>query len=324
MSTVTVTLESPTSGRRSVQVRPPVGSATIRQAAKTFLGDDSWDVTDLREEGSDIVAARPNADLRPYERKKRLARLQDDNGTLISLVQNLQIEIDGLKLSNNLLLQSTIEIQTTRLSDMELAIAVADINEKHESTDRCLRSFNDIIFDTKRPPRTEGNRRVMGDTAKEKLKNYGLTYITRLLDMSFLPEKKRILPSDVATARNLALGILTKEELELCGSLLKQFNEGRMVRNHQQHPIPDTATALERTRAAAGRNIEVLKKLLDSNPRRLQNKNDDPDEPRELFAPVGTYVSVAKQREKLNKIRESREALLNVVDERKKSNEEVE
>ncbi|KAF8161825.1 hypothetical protein K438DRAFT_1985595 [Mycena galopus ATCC 62051] len=320
----TVTLESPTSGRRSVQVRSPVGIATVRQAATTFLGHDSWDITDLREEGFDIIAARPNADVRPYERKKRLARLQDDTGTLISLVQNLRTEVNGLKLSNNLLIQSTIELQTACLSDMELAITVADINEKHESTDRCLRSFNDIIFDVNRPPRTEGSCQVMDESSKEKLENYGFTYITRLLDPSlFLPTKKINLPSDVANARTLALGILTNEELELCEALLKQFNEGRKIRNYQQHPIPDAETALERTRAAAGRNAEVLKKMLDTNPRRLQSTNDDPDEPRELFAPVGTYVSVAKQREKLEKMQRSRQALLNIVDERKKSNEEA-
>ncbi|KAJ7747690.1 hypothetical protein DFH07DRAFT_830997 [Mycena maculata] len=233
------------------------------------------DVADLDATEDGFEPSRSRIEQRPAARKARLGFVEEQ-----------------MHESSAFQLRAMIAMQDRLIQITQATIHAAEINEKHEATDRCLRVFNDIIFDTSRP--RSGGGRVLDTDRKRKLKNYGLGYITQLLDPpSSLPSHKFPLPHNIEKMRTWALDILTREQQELCRSLLIQFKAGR---NAQQHPAPDTETALEMTREAAGVHFALLEATLRSNPKRIKLQHEPADVNLELFSPPGTYVPVAQQR----------------------------
>jgi hypothetical protein len=117
-------------------------------------------------------------------------------------------------------------------------------------------------------------------------------------------------------ARTAALKVLSMKEQELVKLLGDALEEGRELRNIQQHKRPDTATALERTSIATEMPPDlyhILEDLLASDPRRLkvggERERNAPEVDLRLFAPEGTYVPVGKMREDLVTMRRELEEL---------------
>jgi len=217
------------------------------------------------------------------EEHKRAKEDRDNSNTIAAALATVQ--------------ETSILRQTRFISKMEKDIELHDIIEMHEALDVCVRAYNDLVFDTGRPPRTPSEA-VMTESTKELLKNSRLSYITQL----FKPPQDIELEADVDTARKESLDILTKEEQQLCKILIKKLKEGRAVRNARQHPPPDRATALDRIRAIdiGDANLRLLEAFLTTDPRRIpipHESRDDPD--LLLFAPDRTYFSVAAHRDEL-------------------------
>ncbi|KAJ7860816.1 hypothetical protein B0H14DRAFT_3620964 [Mycena olivaceomarginata] len=113
-----------------------------------------------------------------------------------------------------------------------------------------------------------------------------------------------------------ALKVLSMKEQELVKLLGNALEEGRELRNIQQHKRPDTATALERTSIATDMPLDlyqVLEDVLASDPRCLkvgsEQERNAPEVHLHLFAPKGTYISVGQMREDLVVMRKELEEL---------------
>ncbi|KAJ7818200.1 hypothetical protein B0H14DRAFT_1376756 [Mycena olivaceomarginata] len=173
-----------------------------------------------------------------------------------------------------------------------------DVVELHESLDRCLQGFSDIIFTTSQEPGR------LTEDGKATLKKFKSDYLTDLL--STPPAK---LPPDVAKLRVKALNVLTQPQLELCRFLFTRWKAGRVERNKQQHQQPDRETVLERIEEAGlgAEGLKTLKAFLETNPARLPGSGENASDVHlRLFAPSGTYKRVAVLREELDELRAGR------------------
>ncbi|KAJ6586587.1 hypothetical protein B0H10DRAFT_831230 [Mycena sp. CBHHK59/15] len=294
--TTTILIKSPAKATRTIVV---ANDPTIRKIRNTMVfleADTSWDVANLEASEEGYEATRPRPELRPAARKARLGVVED--------------ELERMRKLSARQIRAIIALQEKSIQNTEAHIQAAEINERHEATDRCLRElvFNDIVFDTNRPQ--SGGVRVLNWHRKRKLKDYGLGYITRLLDpTSCLPPNKLPLRTDIATIRTWTLGILTPQQQVLCYSLLTQLRAGWDARNVQQHPAPDTDTALEMTREAAGVHFALLEATLRSNPKRIKFQDEPADTNLDLFSPPGKYVPVLRQRAALEAEKRQKEEM---------------
>ncbi|KAJ7685707.1 hypothetical protein DFH06DRAFT_49294 [Mycena polygramma] len=325
MTTRTV-IESPIK-EAPIELEVPADASTANHVRTLMsnLGDLSWDVVTVWDTERGIVASRMRPEHRPAARKQRLvefrcvfgrshrharcAVLLDENDTLTKSLHKLQEKVDAL--SNRvtgeaegatLNLRFTLDNQAELIRLKELEVASAIINEVHEVIDRCLRAFNDIMFDSKR---TSGPLRKMSNERRQRMKKHGLGYITYLLDPSSLPKHHR--PMNSQTQRDLSwtIEILSKDELELCHALHDKWKEGRDARNVQQHPVPDIATALERSGSVAGRHQALLTTFLETDPR-MKGKDG---EYAPLFARPGMYTPVSQLELDLKEMRTRKSAL---------------
>ncbi|KAJ6609117.1 hypothetical protein B0H10DRAFT_1954859 [Mycena sp. CBHHK59/15] len=286
--TATILVKSPAKATRTIVVVNDPTIRKIRNPMVSLEADTSWDIANLEasEEGS--------------QRMPSLGVVED--------------ELEWMRKSSACQIRAIIALQEKSIQKTEAHIQAAEINERHEATDRCLRGltaelvFNDIVFDTNRPQ--SGGVRVLDSQRKRKLKDYGLGYITRLLDpASCLPPHKLPLRTDIATIRTWTLGILTPQQQALCYSLLAQLKAGRDARNVQQHPALDTDTALEMTREAAGVHFALLEATLRSNPKCIKLQDEPADTNLDLFSPPGTYVPVSRQRAALEAEKRQKEEM---------------
>ncbi|KAJ7193324.1 hypothetical protein GGX14DRAFT_577316 [Mycena pura] len=183
-----------------------------------------------------------------------------------------------------------VEMQSWRIREKERNISFDRVTEQYEVVDRCLRGFNDIIFDTQRT--TNGIQVVLTQDEKVLLKYYGLNYITRLL---WPPIDLEV---DADQLRLRALNILNVEQQRLCYRLLELLDTVKGKHNDLHHPRPDRATAYScLSNYLDPSQCEALDSFLEQNPRRLPMYEDlfeeDPDTL--LFARRRDYVSVTDQ-----------------------------
>ncbi|KAJ7857615.1 hypothetical protein B0H14DRAFT_3864614 [Mycena olivaceomarginata] len=290
---------------------------TVRNAAITSLGDTSWDVAQWTEEPSTVH--RPRTPERPAVRKTVLRELLGATEGLAREMSQVRADIRSLQegrdrdqreLSTVKVELSTVKVELIEereelsalkarfIEEREEKLCERDVVEMHESLDRCLQGFSDIIFATSHKP---GH---LTEAEKALLKSFKSDYLTYLL--SNPPAK---LPRHVAQLRIKALNVLTEPELKLCRFLFKRWKDGRVERNEQQHQQPDRETALERIKETGldAEDLITLEVFLETNPARLPGLGEHAGDPHlRLFAPSGTYKKVAVLREELDKLRAGR------------------
>ncbi|KAJ6628191.1 hypothetical protein B0H10DRAFT_1940739 [Mycena sp. CBHHK59/15] len=152
--TATILVKSPAKATRTIVVVNDPTIRKIRNPMVSLEADTSWDVANLEasEEGS--------------QRMPSLGVVED--------------ELEWMRKSSACQIRAIIALQEKSIQKTEAHIQAAEINERHEATDRCLRGltaelvFNDIVFDTNRPQ--SGGVRVLDSQRKRKLKDYGLGY----------------------------------------------------------------------------------------------------------------------------------------------------
>ncbi|KAJ7446669.1 hypothetical protein FB451DRAFT_1375763 [Mycena latifolia] len=265
-------------------------------------GDTSWDVAAFVE-GETSVVERPPKDDRPKAQKTILARLLQQQDNMLNIVEELRALVDEERTTSTETLKALLTLQKQAVDKKEVEIAEADTNEQHEAYDRCIRElgFNDIIFDITRPK--INGAVVLTKKEKDTLKSNQLGYITHLFDPSIKRKGKGPLPSDAKSARQRALSILSKEQRGLCKALITQFDAGRDVRNEKQHPTPDLATALERTRDTAGQYVQTLECFLATNPKKMKGARDTEETDLDLFAAKGTYTAISRLKKDLENMK---------------------
>ncbi|KAF7331175.1 hypothetical protein MSAN_02436100 [Mycena sanguinolenta] len=187
------------------------------------------------------------------------------------------------------------------VATFEFLVAQKDVIELHESIDRCLRGYNDLIFDVKRVS-SDDRPLVIQPSDKETLKDDEVEYITHLFKK--LPNNKQSL----RFARDAALDILTPGERNLCQVLVEARGEGREERNAFQHLQPDVATATKRLEVLFPQSPElytILQNFLKLDPSRMRGDNEagKPDVHFKLFARPGTYQPVEAMKEALTRDR---------------------
>ncbi|KAJ7715122.1 hypothetical protein B0H16DRAFT_510603 [Mycena metata] len=221
-------------------------------------------------------------------------------------------------------LDATLSIHVALLEMKKAKCTAADVVEEYEAIDRCLRSFNDLIFSTTRAPRTTGNQLVLSAKQKRELKQNGLNYITKLLDpsMARLPDHFLPLSKKLIRTRDVSLQILTSREQALCRALLAKWSTMRRPWDVRQHPIPDGDTAVDRARDVAGKYLPELMTMVHSNPMCIE-RQDHPRELVELFAPEGTYTPVSELRKGVEEMEAGTNAFQQLIDEYKQAEVDV-
>jgi hypothetical protein len=121
-----------------------------------------------------------------------------------------------------------------------------------------------------------------------------------------------------------AIGILSLDEQAACKAAIKQFTDGRKIRNVQQHRRPDIATAVERTRQLPTHLHTIIATVLKTNPTRIRLQDEDSGVDLRLFAEAGSYKSVAEFRAELEKMkREKAEAAQRLSEDAEDSEAEI-
>ncbi|KAJ7022054.1 hypothetical protein C8F04DRAFT_247326 [Mycena alexandri] len=247
---------------------------------------------------------RPRPADRPAARKQRLARLEDDRefkAHVLAEIASLRTETQrvkgALKKTHSALVQTQVEVLTVQQHRNEIENKL----ELHETLERILQGFNDLIYDTRR--KSTSARSVLSLNDKKALKAAGFGYITQLLDDERKPIKNAAVPLNIDAIRRKTLTILAPNELALCQRLSIQLDDGRVGRNAQQHPKPDASTALARVEALKilpPLLLAELEAFLGGNPQRMKLQTDKPETDRSLFAQVGSYHSAQAERERLS------------------------
>ncbi|KAJ6490757.1 hypothetical protein C8R47DRAFT_458544 [Mycena vitilis] len=311
MATRTVIVESPS---KDIPIKLDVpADASVANYVRTHmanLGDLSWDVVTVWETERGTVASRMRPEHRPAVRKQRCAQLLDENHSLKTSLRGLQQQLDALAEGATLNLRSILDNQLELIRLKEVEVTAAGINEVHKVIDRCLRAYNDILFDC---DRTSGPPRKMTRDRRTRMKKHGMGYITYLLDPSSLPKHHRPMKTQTNKDLTWTLDILSKDELELCRQLHAKWKDGKDARNAQQHPTPDIATALERSGSVGGRHQAILTTLLETDPR-MKDK-DGSYAP--LFARPGMYTPVSRLELDLKEMRNRKSALESALAARK-------
>ncbi|KAJ7736897.1 hypothetical protein B0H16DRAFT_1891847 [Mycena metata] len=279
----------------------------------TDQGDTVWDLAETHRGNDGPTSIRREERL--GVRKTKVGEPYDQVVELIQSVHRLQKQVTcmqnemqamqnkqgktqalGYHWITKYIMKRTISIHAELIKSKEKELAAAEVNEKYEATVRCLRAFNEIIFDVKREP-TPPRTRILDEDRKWRLNSHGLTNIAGLLE-DRRKSRRTSLPPKINTDRFWALDILTPDEQLLCRSLHAQWKTVRRQRNNRQHAILDIETALRRTEQAAGEQFTVLEKMLATNPKRRKRENDKLGVRRELFARPGEYDAPVSQLEK--------------------------
>lgn len=141
------------------------------------------------------------------------------------------------------------------------------------------------------------------------------------------PTTRRVSPRDqeqLDKAVKKAIGILSLDEQAACKAAIKQFTDGRKIRNVQQHRRPDIATAVERTRQLPTHLHTIIATVLKTNPTRIRLQDEDSGVDLRLFAEAGSYKSVAEFRAELEKMkREKAEAAQRLSEDAEDSEAEI-
>ncbi|KAJ7895888.1 hypothetical protein B0H14DRAFT_2558359 [Mycena olivaceomarginata] len=292
---------------------------SVAAANLAFNPDDSWDTAEITSPpNAPVVVERPRPETRPVARKNlvtELLRKQQDAATdkaaMIQVLEATRTEDPRGHDSRS----RECGTQIGRSSGEETNGRAHPAESRGPTEPRPHRGPPAGTYkDHRRVPEPEGPRAfVLTETQKKVLKENKLNYITRLLNV---PQRKLTKNNALKRARTAALKVLSMKEQELVKLLGDALEEGRELRNIQQHKRPDTATALERTSIATEMPPDlyhILEDLLASDPRRLkvgdERERNAPEVDLRLFAPEGTYVPVGKMREDLVTMRRELEEL---------------
>ncbi|KAJ7032977.1 hypothetical protein C8F04DRAFT_1396247 [Mycena alexandri] len=220
---------------------------------------------------------------------------------LESEINNMRREATTMRSAVEKIQHALVATQGDVMTLQQSRIDLDDSLELHETLQRILQAYNDLIYDTHR---TAGNgRAVLTMIQKETLKTAEFHFVTHLLDVEREPSTNLPVPNNFDDCRRAALAILTPVELAICRALAGRFDDGRTA---WQHRKPDMATALARVEALgvlAPSELVELERFLRLNPERMALQTDEPGTDRHLFAKVGAYHSVAAEKKRLSELK---------------------
>ncbi|KAJ7280386.1 hypothetical protein C8J57DRAFT_1712345 [Mycena rebaudengoi] len=200
--------------------------------------------------------------------------------------------------------QRIVNIQMLKgiIANLENTISTMLLVEEYEVVDATLRAFSDRIYDLRREP---------GLTYEEKqtLKMNGLRYILNLLD--YIPEFEIGDPNatPIDQAFHTALGLLIKQEWDLCYHLQAHRKTLRDPRNTARYPRPDRSTAERWLTKIAPEHHATFTELLDSNPLRMMTSEDDDYSDLRIVVGDGEYAGPEGQQALLAQLRDTLEEL---------------
>ncbi|KAF8146639.1 hypothetical protein K438DRAFT_1990449 [Mycena galopus ATCC 62051] len=293
--TYAIPISSPNKADRilSIEGKSTPTISAVRIAAITSLDDTFWDVAQWTEEASTVQ--RPRTLERPAVRKTVLREMLAETEALSRQILQIRADVQSLQEGREQDREELSALKAKFIEESEEKLRERDVVELHESLDRCLQGFSDVIFDT----RSQLPGRLT-DQEKARMKQYKSDYLTYILSPA-----PATTPPDVVALRAKALKLLTPPQLKLCRFLYEQWKAGQVQRNTQQHEQPDRETALERLEEAGvdSEGLAVLRDFLHTNPARLPGSGENASDIHlRLFAPSGTYKKVAVLRGELEKL----------------------